>query len=174
VHKWDRGTSDPTRTPDQLATLHETEQRAAAARLGATETTFLRYDDGDLAYNVQPLRHDLTKLIRQQRPEVIITHDPFAGLTRYEVCCLHPDHRATGEVAFEAAFFLRRGTPLLSRPDRRWSCLRESDAWFVKVSRQQLSRLPDRPMVQHVASSAIVLLSGAYPELGEQISGRSS
>jgi LmbE family N-acetylglucosaminyl deacetylase len=104
-----RGTNDPAITSDQLTTLRETEQRAAAARLGVSDITFLRFDDGDLAYNVQPLRRELTRLIRQQRPEIIVTHDPFAGLTRYEVCYLHPDHRATGQAVFEAAFFCAGG-----------------------------------------------------------------
>lgn len=100
-----RGASDPAMTSGQLATLREEEQRAAAACLGVSEITFLRHDDGDLAYAGQPLRQELTRLIRQQRPEVIITHDPFAGLARYEVCYLHPDHRAAGQAVFEAAFF---------------------------------------------------------------------
>ncbi len=104
-----RGTSDPTMTSDQLAALREAEQRVAAAQLGVSDITFLRYDDGDLAYAVQPLRRDLTRVIRQQRPDVIVTHDPFAGLTRYEVCYLHPDHRAVGQAAFEAAFFCAGG-----------------------------------------------------------------
>jgi len=51
----------------------------------------------------------LTGLIRQQRPDVIITHDPFAGLSRYEVCYLHPDHHAAGQAAVEAAFFCAGG-----------------------------------------------------------------
>lgn len=99
-----RGTSDPTMTSEQLAALREAEQRVAAARLGVGDIAFLRHDDGDLAYAAQPLRQELTRLIRQQRPEVIIAHDPFAGLARYEVCYLHPDHRAAGQAAFEAAF----------------------------------------------------------------------
>lgn len=104
-----RGTSDPSLTSDQLAVLREAEQRAAAAHLGVYDITFLRYDDGDLAYVAQALRQDLTRLIRHKRPDVIITHDPFAGLTRYEVCYLHPDHRAAGQAAFEAAFFCAGG-----------------------------------------------------------------
>lgn len=104
-----RGTSDFTMTSDRLATLREAEQRSAAARLGVSDITFLRFDDGDLAYAAQSLRQELTRLIRQQRPDVVVTHDPFAGLTRYEVCYLHPDHRATGQAAFEAAFFCAGG-----------------------------------------------------------------
>jgi len=104
-----RGSSDPAMTSDQLAALREAEQVTAAARVGVTDITFLRFDDGDLAYHAQPLRGQLTKLIRQKRPEVIVTHDPFAGLTRYGVCHLHPDHRATGQAVFEAAFFCAGG-----------------------------------------------------------------
>ena len=51
-------------TSDQLAALREAEQLTAAARLGVTDITFFRFDDGDLAYNAQPLRGQLTKLIR--------------------------------------------------------------------------------------------------------------
>lgn len=104
-----RGSSDPAMTADRLADLREAEQRAAAARLGVSDVTFLRHDDGDLAYAAQALRWELTGLIRQKRPEVVITHDPFAGIGRYEVCYLHPDHRATGQAAFEAAFFCAGG-----------------------------------------------------------------
>jgi len=111
-----RGSSDPAMTSDQLAALREAEQLTAAARLGVTDITFLRFDDGDLAYNAQPLRGQLTKLIRQQRPEVIVTHDPFAGLTRYGACHLHPDHWATGQAVFEAAFFCAGGS--LFYPDQ--------------------------------------------------------
>ncbi|MBI4758474.1 MAG: PIG-L family deacetylase, partial [Chloroflexi bacterium] len=104
-----RGTSDLAMTSDQLTTLREREQRAAAALLGVSDITFLRHDDGDLAYAALPLRQELTRLVRQQRPDVIITHDPFAGAARYEVCYLHPDHRAAGQAAFEATFFCAGG-----------------------------------------------------------------
>ena len=57
-----RGASDPAMTSDQLAALREVEQLTAAVRLGVTDITFLRFDDGDLAYNAQPLRGQLTKL----------------------------------------------------------------------------------------------------------------
>ncbi len=104
-----RGSSDPTETAERLAALREEEQRAAAAVLGVTRVTFLGHDDGDLAFVAPRLREELVRLIRQERPDVIITHDPFAGLLSYEVCYLHPDHRAAGQAAFEAAFFCAPG-----------------------------------------------------------------
>jgi len=75
-----RGSHDLTMTAERLATLREAEQRAAAAVLGVTQITFLGHDDGDLAFVAPRLREELTRLIRQQQPEVIITHDPFAGV----------------------------------------------------------------------------------------------
>jgi len=104
-----RGSNDPIMTAERLAALREDEQRAAAAVLGVTHITFLGHDDGDLAFVVPRLREELARLIRQERPEVIVTHDPFAGLLSYEVCYLHPDHRAAGQAAFEAAFFCAPG-----------------------------------------------------------------
>jgi LmbE family N-acetylglucosaminyl deacetylase len=104
-----RGSDDPTLTAQRLAALREDEQRAAAAVLGVAHVTFLGHDDGDLAFVAPRLREELTRLIRHERPEVIITHDPFAGLLSYEVCYLHPDHRAAGQAAFEAAFFCAPG-----------------------------------------------------------------
>jgi len=104
-----RGSDDPTMTSERLAALREDEQRAAAAVLGVTGITFLGHDDGDLAFVAPRLREELVRLIRQERPDVIITHDPFAGLLSYEVCYLHPDHRAAGQAAFEAAFFCAPG-----------------------------------------------------------------
>ena len=104
-----RGSRDPTITAERLAALREAEQRAAAAMLGVTRLTFLGHDDGDLAFVAPRLREELVRLIRQERPDVIVTHDPFAGLLSYEVCYLHPDHRAAGQAAFEAAFFCAPG-----------------------------------------------------------------
>lgn len=104
-----RGSNDLTMTAERLAALREAEQRKAAAALGVTHITFLGHDDGDLAFAAPRLREELVHLIRQERPDVIITHDPFAGLLSYEVCYLHPDHRAAGQTAFEAAFFCAPG-----------------------------------------------------------------
>ena len=104
-----RGSDDLTTTAERLAALRENEQRTAAAVLGVTHITFLRHDDGGLAFVAARLREELVHQIRREQPDVIITHDPLAGLLSYEVCYLHPDHRAAGQAAFEAAFFCAPG-----------------------------------------------------------------
>jgi LmbE family N-acetylglucosaminyl deacetylase len=90
-----RGTKDREVDPGELARIREREQRAAAHVLGVDRIFFLRQEDGDL--QVTPvLRRDLARIIRQVRPRVMITHDPWR---HYQ---LHPDHRAAGLLTTDA------------------------------------------------------------------------
>lgn len=106
-----RGTGDPTMTAERLAALREAEQQAAAAIVGVTDLTFLRYDDGDLAFHVPRLRADLTRLIRLHRPRTVITHDPYPGNGSLDACAIYPDHTTLGLAVFQAAY-LRAPSPL--------------------------------------------------------------
>ena len=104
-----RGTADRRVSAEQLAARRESEQRAAAAVLGVQDVIFLRHNDGDLAYERETLRREVVACLRQHRPDVVFTHDAFAGIARREICYLHPDHRAVGEVVLESAFFCAPG-----------------------------------------------------------------
>lgn len=82
---------------DGLAALRAEEMRRAAAVLGAAPPILLGYPDmglDQLAPGV--LRERFVWLIRQHRPDIVVTEDPFA---LYE---LHPDHRAVAWAAAEA------------------------------------------------------------------------
>ncbi len=85
-----------------LAVLREDEQRAANAVLGIRETIFLRYPDGELEATVA-LRKDLTRLIRQYKPEAVVTGNLEAAFYGNEYIN-HPDHRAAAEAATYAVF----------------------------------------------------------------------
>jgi len=98
----DKGHADPHMTPETVAALREREQRAAAEILGVARLTFFDYGDGDLAWAGPQLAEDLTKLIRVERPDIVVTHDPFAGAPGYRQFQLHPDHRAVGAAAVDA------------------------------------------------------------------------
>lgn len=92
----DKGSDDPDMTPDRLSPLREEEQRQAAHVLGVQTVTFLEgYYDGSLEPTLV-LRQELTLKIREQRPDIVFTFDPWK---RYE---LHPDHRAVGICTFDA------------------------------------------------------------------------
>jgi len=96
----DKGTLDPDLRPGRLAAMREEEQRAAAHDLGVEQVTFLRYPDG-LLQNTLELRRQLSNIIRQHRPHILMTIDPWR---HYQ---LHPDHRAAGQAALDAIYAAR-------------------------------------------------------------------
>lgn len=98
----DKGTEDPEMTRERLIEIREGEQRAAAGVLGSQNVIFLRYPDGELQATLG-LRRDLTRLIRQQKPDIVITNDPATFYTRFG-SINHPDHRAIGEAALAAVY----------------------------------------------------------------------
>lgn len=105
----DKGHNDPSMTPGRVVALRQAEQRAAAALLGVRRVTYLGYGDGELAWAGPRLAEDVTRLIRQERPDVVLTHDPYAGPPRYATYQLHPDHRALGFAVIEAVYFRAPG-----------------------------------------------------------------
>jgi LmbE family N-acetylglucosaminyl deacetylase len=101
----DSGSNDVTKGAEYksvLAALREDEQRAANAVLGVKETIFLHYPDGELEATI-PLRKDLTRLIRQYKPEAVVTGNMEAAFYGNEYIN-HPDHRAAATAATYAVF----------------------------------------------------------------------
>ncbi|MGH2392545.1 MAG: PIG-L deacetylase family protein, partial [Candidatus Limnocylindria bacterium] len=105
----DKGHDDPAMTRERVAALREVEQRAAAAILGVSGPIFLDFADGELAWAGPQLAETATRLIRQWRPDTVVTHDPYGGAPRYWEPQLHPDHRAVGLAAVEACYFRAPG-----------------------------------------------------------------
>src|SRR5438094_2432038 len=97
VTSGDKGTSDPTQTPQQVAAIREAEQVEAARILGVTSVTFLRWPDSEVEPTLA-LRRELVRQIRLHRPNLVITHDPVPPYR------LHPDHRAVGRATLDALF----------------------------------------------------------------------
>lgn len=109
----DAGSNDPTKGADYkpiLAELREKEQLAANAILGIKETVFLRYPDGELEPTLA-LRKELTRLIRQFKPDTVLTGNPEGWFYGNEYLN-HPDHRAAAQAAC-AAVFPSAGTRLI-------------------------------------------------------------
>jgi LmbE family N-acetylglucosaminyl deacetylase len=101
----DSGSNDPAKDGShkkELAELREKEQLAANAVLGVKETVFLRYADGELEPTIE-LRKDLTRLIRQYKPDVVLAGNPEAWFYGDEYVN-HPDHRAAAQAAATAVF----------------------------------------------------------------------
>lgn len=105
------GSEIPTLADNDLMLTREQEQRQACEVMGVKDVEFLRQHDGHLVNN-EEVRKSLVRLIRKYRPRVIITHDPsqlfFAPHPDEQptetAYINHPDHRATGQIVFDAIF----------------------------------------------------------------------
>lgn len=101
----DSGSNDPAKDgshKQELGELREKEQLAANAVLGVKDTIFLRYPDGELEHTI-PLRKDLARIIRERKPDTVLTGNPEAWFYGDEYVN-HPDHRAAAQAACAAVF----------------------------------------------------------------------
>lgn len=93
----DKGTSDRSMKPADIARLREEEQRQAAAALGISEVVFLRFPDQGLE-DCTEFREKLVRQIRLHRPGTVVTIDPYRRYIR------HRDHFMCGRVTLDAVF----------------------------------------------------------------------
>jgi LmbE family N-acetylglucosaminyl deacetylase len=85
----------------EMAPLRRDEQRAAAAIVGVHDVRFLGYGDGRVEATLE-LRRDLTRAIREVRPDRVLTQSPDRNWDR--IYASHPDHLATGEATACAVY----------------------------------------------------------------------
>ena len=97
----DSGGFDPDVPREDVPGLRRDEQRAAADALGAKDVRFLGRPDGFVTVDAD-LRRDLARLIRELRPEAVVTHAPERNY-RF-VFLYHPDHLATGAAVLAAVY----------------------------------------------------------------------
>ena len=99
----DKGRNDSNaHIPGQeLCNLRHEEERKAAAVIGVKEISFLDKDDGYLIPDLS-LRKEVVRIIRQFKPDVLVTCDPQNLFATYGLN--HPDHRAAGQVVLDAVF----------------------------------------------------------------------
>jgi len=99
----DKGRNDHNKDipGDQLCEMRQAEEHAAASVIGVKSIHFLNRDDGTLVPDIA-LRRDVVKIIRQMKPDVLVTCDPQNLFASYGLN--HPDHRAAGQVVLDAVF----------------------------------------------------------------------
>ena len=102
-----KGSDDPKMTSLKLATIRMKEQRDAGKVLGVKDVIFLSHKDGELFVDLK-LKEDISKVIRQVRPDVVITTDPLFLYSTKRGFVNHSDHRAAGQAAIDAVFPLAR------------------------------------------------------------------
>jgi LmbE family N-acetylglucosaminyl deacetylase len=85
----------------EMAAIRREEQTKAAAEIGVTRLMFLGHMDGEAVADMA-LRHDISAVIREVRPQVVITQNPMRSLD--STYGSHPDHIATGEATMCAVY----------------------------------------------------------------------
>ena len=84
-----------------MAALRQQEQTAAAKHVGVTDLVWLGVPDGRVVADLD-LRMAISRVIRQVRPQLVITQSPERVLER--IIGSHPDHLATGEATLCAVY----------------------------------------------------------------------
>jgi LmbE family N-acetylglucosaminyl deacetylase len=97
-----QGGEDPAQKDSELVAIRQREQKAAARVLGVKKVEFLGYKDGHLSPDLK-LRHDIVRMIRKHKPELVITHTPGRVLDA-PMGGSHPDHLAVGEATMAAVY----------------------------------------------------------------------
>jgi LmbE family N-acetylglucosaminyl deacetylase len=97
----DAGGYDESVPRPDMARLRRAEQTEAAKCVGVSDLRFLGYQDGQVEANLA-LRKDLARVIRQVRPDRVVTSSPERNYARIGVS--HPDHRAVGSAALDAVY----------------------------------------------------------------------
>jgi len=97
----DAGGFDESFPRAEMAPLRRKEQTAAAACVGVGDLRFLGYPDGRVEPSLA-LRKDLARVIRQVRPDRLVSPSPERNYERMPAS--HPDHRAVGSAALDAVY----------------------------------------------------------------------
>jgi LmbE family N-acetylglucosaminyl deacetylase len=101
VTSGDAGGDDSTHSKEERAAIREAEQTAAAAQVGVSTLSFLRWPDGQVEPSLL-LRREIARAIRSHRPDLVITQSPERNYER--IFASHPDHLATGEATLRAVY----------------------------------------------------------------------
>lgn len=101
------GSEDRSMTRNKLQSIRQQEQRDAGKILGLTDVFFRDFPDGALV-NSQDVKREVVRVIRQVKPDVVLTMDPSVLYSAQNGFINHPDHRAAGQAALDAVFPLAR------------------------------------------------------------------
>ena len=95
------GGIDESVSRSDMAVIRRAEQTEAARIVGVSQLFWLGYQDGALEASID-LRRDITRVIRQVRPQRLLTQSPERNWARIQAS--HPDHLAAGEAAICAVY----------------------------------------------------------------------
>jgi LmbE family N-acetylglucosaminyl deacetylase len=94
----DKGTHDKNVSPTEIFNIRKQEMANTAEVLGISKVIWLGFEDGTLEKNTHAVKEKAFRVIREEKPDVVITFDPWK---RWDV---HSDHRTIGFTSSEAAY----------------------------------------------------------------------
>lgn len=97
----DAGGFDEAVDRADIPRIRRAEQVEAAKQVGVRDVRFLGYPDGSLLPTIE-LRRDISRVIRQVRPQRMIIQSPDRIWSR--IGASHPDHLASGVAAIAAVY----------------------------------------------------------------------
>jgi LmbE family N-acetylglucosaminyl deacetylase len=101
------GGFEPDRDRAEIPAVRRAEQTTAAEHVGVRDVHFLGYADGAVE-PTHDLVRDITRLIREVRPQRLLTQSPERWWSRMQVS--HPDHLGAAEATVRA-FYPAAGNP---------------------------------------------------------------
>jgi LmbE family N-acetylglucosaminyl deacetylase len=133
------GSNDPKTNIEDLKRIRREEQIAAAKVVGVQDVRFLGYADGTLEPTIK-LRRELTRLIREIRPDRVLCFDPtqvFVQIPGFGDYINHPDHRAAAEAAVYAVFPSAETRPIFPELlDEGLEPYHVPEVWFMLTTRE--------------------------------------
>ena len=160
----DAGSDDPTISPSELIRIREAEQAAAGRILGLAGVHFLRYPDGELQPTLE-LRKALVREMRRLKADVVLCQDPRSIVDDDSTYLNHPDHRAAGQAALDAAF------PAAGNPSAFRDLLAEGlaahkvrEVWLYFTSGQHVNHFVD---ITSTIEQKIEALEAHTSQIGE-------
>jgi LmbE family N-acetylglucosaminyl deacetylase len=96
------GGFDPGMPRTEIPRIRRAEQQQAARLLGVSEVKFFGLGEQSLRDDRHELHENLVRVIRQVRPQRVVTWSPEWNWRRFRSC--HPDHLATGAAALVAIY----------------------------------------------------------------------
>ncbi len=139
----DAGGFDPAIPREEIPAIRRAEQRDAATLLGVGDVRVLGLSEGGLAEANPQLHEDLVRIIRQVRPQRVLTWSPEWNWHRFRSS--HPAHRATGEAALRA-IYPDAGNPFaLSHllQDEGLDAWTVGETWLINSPAQEVNRYVD-------------------------------
>lgn len=90
-------------TPSEFIAIRQMEQQRAGQIIGVKSVNFLGHEDGYLVPELK-FRREIVRIIRREKPNILITCDPLNLFPSSGYGINHPDHRAIGQIVLDSVF----------------------------------------------------------------------